>query len=336
MKRYHFTETEDIKRYLIEIEAAKIIFDNLKILSKTEEKIRRESLLKSSLYSARIEGNPLTWKDLKDKEQEKIKKLEVSNLLAAYRNIYLENFEQDRIKTKLIKELHKKTMRNIAPGTGKYRQEAWAIFNEAGVAIYLAPAFFEVPKLMEEYVDYINQLTFHPCINAAIAQFILEKIHPFADGNGRTGRLVSALVLRKNNYHMRGMMPFEEYTDKHRELYYYALEPSRDMTEFIEYFLKSLSATTKEIIRKLSAKQTLSEKRGIKKTENLSPRRQEIVNIIGDHPDCSFDFLRRRFEGINEKTLHYDLKKLQEKRLIRKLGNTRGAVYCTDDKIACD
>ncbi|PIX68038.1 hypothetical protein COZ41_01765, partial [Candidatus Shapirobacteria bacterium CG_4_10_14_3_um_filter_35_13] len=61
--------------------------------------------------------------------------------------------------------------------------------------------------------------------------------------------------------------------------------------------------------------------------KSLPFRRQEILNIISDHPNCSFDFLQRRFANVNPKTLHYDIKKLQNINLIQKVGATRGTLY---------
>lgn len=61
--------------------------------------------------------------------------------------------------------------------------------------------------------------------------------------------------------------------------------------------------------------------------EHQPLRRQEILNIIADHPNCSFDFLQRRFSSVNSKTLHYDIKKLIDLNLISKIGATRGALY---------
>lgn len=61
--------------------------------------------------------------------------------------------------------------------------------------------------------------------------------------------------------------------------------------------------------------------------EHQPLRRQEILNIITDHPNCSFDFLQRRFANVNGKTLHYDIKKLIDLSLITKVGATRGALY---------
>lgn len=59
----------------------------------------------------------------------------------------------------------------------------------------------------------------------------------------------------------------------------------------------------------------------------LLPRRAEILLMIRDHKLVSFDFIRRRFMGLNERTLRYDLKKLADAGFIRKRGITRGVHY---------
>ena len=296
----------------------KINFENLKSIPELEEKIRRESRTKSALYSARIEGNPLHPSQIIDTDSDDTYQVEVKNLHKAYNFIY-QSDNNKPISLELVKELHLKTMVNLSPMAGKFRQEPWAIFDQNGNAIHLAPPYFKVPDLMQEFVNYINNLSDHPAIISAISQFIFEKIHPFADGNGRAGRLISAYILKQNNYHLRGLIHFEEYTDNHRQDYYYALEPSSDMTEFIEYFLKSLVSTGKLILKQLQNPATAG--------KSLPFRRQEILNIITDHPNCSFDFLQRRFANVNPKTLHYDIKKLIDLSLVTKIGATRGALY---------
>lgn len=60
---------------------------------------------------------------------------------------------------------------------------------------------------------------------------------------------------------------------------------------------------------------------------SLVPRRQEMFNIIADHPYLSFDSLARRFPRIPRRTLAYDLFMLLQAKLVRKHGVTRGACY---------
>jgi len=324
MLRYKFKETQEIRKLLIELGALKVFFSQVKVLPHIEENLRRESLLKSALFSARVEGNPLSLEKMKfasrTKKPADLKKLEIFNLLRAYRYIYGSRVPK-KLNLGLIRKMHQMVMKSISAQAGKWRIEPWAIFNQAGVVIYFAPAPFRLPKLMEEFIQLNKNLKYEVPIRAAILQFLFEKIHPFADGNGRTGRLISAYIMNNGDYAFRGLVSIEEIIDKNRENYYQALEPSGDTTFLVEFFLKSLVEQAKLVLNKLSGKtEELPE-------DFLLPRRREILEIIRDHPYCSFDFISRRFLAVNCKTLHYDLGQLQKKGFIIKAGKTRGARY---------
>jgi Fic family protein len=155
MFRYKLTKNDTIEKSLLEIEALKIIFDSQKILPHIEENFRRESLLKSALYSARVEGNPSKINDLDN--QEDLHKLEINNLVRAYKFIYSSKSPK-KLSILVIKKLHKIVMKNISNQAGLFRIEPWAIYNQAGIAIFLAPAHFRVPELMSELVDNIQKL----------------------------------------------------------------------------------------------------------------------------------------------------------------------------------
>lgn len=195
------------------------------------------------------------------------------------------------------------------------------MFNQAGIAIHIAPGHVQLPKMMGEYTTFVNRLSESIPIKAATAQFIFEKIHPLPDGNGRVGRLISAFVLYNGGYGFRGQIPLEEYIERHREEYYEALEPSKNMTQFVEFFLTALVKQGKEIMKKLNA---MSDEQA---SANLMPRREEVYRIIKDHPNCSFDFIRRRFMAVSASTLHRDIAHLVVRGFVRKRGATSGAVY---------
>ena len=319
MIRYKLEKTDLINKSLLEIEALKIIFDSQKLLPHIEENFRRESLLKSALYSARVEGNPSKIDDLDN--QEELHKLEIFNLVRAYKFIY-SNKSPKNISVLLAKKLHKIVMKNISHQAGSFRTEPWAIYNQAGIAIFLAPAHFNVPELMSDLVDDIQSLKENEFIKSAIFQFLFEKIHPFPDGNGRVGRLISSFLLNTSGYGFRGLIPIEEIVDNERERYYEVLEPSSDVTGFVEFYLESFIKQAKNILEKIN-----NYGNSFSKIDLLPLRRKEIINIIKDHPYCTFDFLARRFSKINQKTLHYDLKKLVNEGYVNKIGKTRGVVY---------
>ncbi len=321
---YRYKISNKTRDLLLELKALKIVFDKLPVLPHIEERLRRESLLRSSLFSARIEGNPLTIQQVAllspSEQRASLKKLEVFNLLRAYKYVYFGKTPQ-KVSLKLVKKLHQLVMNKIRSGTGKLRQEPWAIFNQAGVAIYVAPPPFKLPELMRDFIDSIGSPSEETPIKAGCAQFVFEKIHPFADGNGRVGRLLSAYILKTGGFDFRGLVSFEEYVDKHREHYYQALEPSFDASEFIEFFLESLVAQANMFLESLKHQsQEFPE-------DVLLPRRREILEIIRGHPFCSFDFISRRFLAVNPKTLHYDLQQLQKSGFIQRVGQTRGSTY---------
>lgn len=85
--------------------------------------------------------------------------------------------------------------------------------------------------------------------------------------------------------------------------------------------LKAISETSKK------AKELVMSKISYTESDLLLPRRLEILNLINDHQLVTFDFIRRRFTKINDRTLRYDLKFLQDKNFITKLGNTNGVHY---------
>ncbi len=307
--KYQWQISSEINQLLIKLEAQKISLDNIKQLPHIELAIRARSILRSAVYSARIEGFP---------DEESYPKKESQNLLVAYNHIHSTSLKV--LSLAEIKSLHKQVMFNLSNSAGTYRSEPWAIFDKAGNAVYLAPMHFDVPKLMDEYMVDIVGLKDHPAVVAGVAQFIFEKIHPFADGNGRVGRLISAYILTQKGYGLRGLIPFEKYIESHREQYYVALESSREISEFIKFFLEALTSEITEIIGALSIREE-------KREDLLLPRRREIFNIISDHPLCGFDLIRRRFLVVNEKTLKYDISQLLKKGFIEKIGATKGVLY---------
>ena len=151
---------------------------------------------------------------------------------------------------------------------------------------------------------------------------MFEKIHPFLDGNGRVGRLVLQKILVHGGYGMKGLLAIEEYLDNHRSAYYHALEePEKELSDYLIFMLEAIAETAEK------AKELVLQKQKAEVTDYLLPRRAEILNIIQEQRLVNFDQIRRRFMRVNERTLRYDLKQLQNSGLIRKLGNTKGVYY---------
>jgi Fic family protein len=315
--------TAEISRLLASIEASKEVIEEIVIPVEIENNIRRKSTLSSSLFSARIEGNTLTLEDMPAAPSKVQKKAEVYNLLKAI-NWLKEKNKKDVTVTDIL-SYHKIAMEGLveSENLGKFRKNPEAIFNSAGIAVFMAPPASRILPLITRLIKFANgnRETSVP-IRACLAHYTFERIHPFLDGSGRVGRLLLQKILLQGGYGMKGLLPLEEYLDNHRTIYYHALEsPERDVTDYLEFMLTAIAETAK------NARELISEKQKADVTDFLLPRRAEIYNIIKDHRMVNFDSLRRRFMAVNERTLRYDLKQLQDRGLIKKLGTTKGVYY---------
>lgn len=314
--------TPDILELIAKIEANRIFFSSVPIPPQIKEKIQRISLLKSSLYSARIEGNPLTIENVETSD-EKEKKLEVFNILSAIRFIEKETDKKDQVSKKDILNLHRLVMKDLDPAAGYFRTEMGAIFNQAGVAVYMSPPPNQIPPLLDNLLAYINSDTEKfPIITAFISHLVFEKIHPFIDGNGRVGRLLILDIFFRKNWRFNLNVVLEEALDNHKEDYYYYLDIGlKKPQEYLLFMLDAFWRQSEKIKSQITGESDKKEK------EFLPPRQEEIYNIIADHKMVSFDTIKRRFLKVPSRTLRYDLKKLQEKELVAKVGSTKGTFY---------
>lgn len=314
--------TSKISRLLSSIEASKEVVDSFNIPSEVEQNIRRKSTLQSSLFSARIEGNPLLEDDVMRLPSKDLKKVEVNNILRGLNWINQRSARDLTIKDILI--LHEYAMKGIElEGLGKFRNSHEGIFSAAGTVIYHAPPPRLINSLIERLLRFINsdKEQFVP-IRAMLVHYTFEKIHPFTDGSGRVGRLLLTAVLAKGGYGFKGILPYEEKIDRKREVYYRLLEePERDVTDYLEFMLELLDEAAEE------TKKTILSKQKLESHEFLLPRRAEILQIISDQKLINFDSIQRRFRSINPRTLRYDIKKLIDGGFVRKLGTTRGVYY---------
>ena len=319
-----FKITPEILKLLSKIDSLRMFFQSVPIKPELKNKIERVSLLKSSLYSARIEGNPLTWEAVSNPQKisNHQKKLEVFNILDAVKFLDTNILTGGKLEKNLVLKLHSIVMRNLSNEAGHLRREPGAIFNQAGVAVYITPLPEKINELIGQLLDYTDQQTDYPVVQAVLSHLIFEKIHPFLDGNGRVGRLFIWTVLKSNSYDFPIAIPIEEYIDQNREQYYFHLDQGmKEPEEYIKFMLEAFASAAGKIKDELIFE--------IEKKEEviLPPRQEEILAIIKDHIDVTFDFIKRRFYKVPARTLRYDLKKLAEKGIIIKVGKTRGSFY---------
>ena len=189
----------------------------------------------------------------------------------------------------LIRELHKVTVKGVRgeqADPGNYRRiQNYVVNSITREIIYTPPLPLDVPRLMREFTEWINLTEdFSPILTAGIAQFQFVHIHPFLDGNGRTARLLSTLILYKTGYDFKRLFTISEYYDNNRPAYYKAIQSVRennmDMTDWLEYFVKGLRSQMKGIRHK--GKQLIKQDVTLQKIKKigLNKRQEKAIKSL--------------------------------------------------------
>lgn len=176
--------------------------------------------------------------------------------------------------------------------------------------IHYAPPAERVPQLMKELFEWLNNTEEHPLIKSCIFHYEFEFIHPFSDGNGRTGRLWQTLIL-SNWRPVFKNLPIENIVYKYRKEYYRAIAISGGedgCTPFIEFILGVIDETLA--------------------LENNAPRstRDKIIEQIHNNPKITRNELASIL-GITSDGVKYHLQKMTAEGVIVRHGSARSGYW---------
>ena len=299
------------------------------IAPKWEVKFRQDALLESTHASTSIEGNSLSLKQvsqvLLDRKSIGIKR-EQKEVQNYYRSLTeldkLANL--DTITSKNILTIHKQIMTGVMlnDSPGKWRQGAVVIGNPRTRAItYVAPAFTQVPQLIQELLDWYNTGNdyLHPVIKAAIMHYRFVWIHPFMDGNGRTARTMATLTLLREKFDQKRFIILDDYYNANRSLYYVniqATNKSQDLTEWLEYFCEGILLSLQAVNNRI---QNLQE-------SSLSNTQQQILETIRKKSRIKSADIQALL-GISKQAVVKKLNSMINQRLIIRRGKGKATYY---------
>ncbi|GLC82314.1 Fic family protein [Lacrimispora brassicae] len=205
------------------------------------KRLREEFLVEYTYNSNAIEGNTLTLQETAMVlEGITIDKKPLKDHLEAVGHrdafIYIQDLVKDKIPFSeyIIKQIHTLVLMDRPEDRGVYRRIPVLIMG----AFHVPQEPVMVPELMENLIKELSNKKLHPIENAALFHLKFEGIHPFVDGNGRTGRLLLNLFLMQNSYPPINV----KFTDRKR--YYEAFDSyyrdgsSYAMTEMIANYLE--------------------------------------------------------------------------------------------------
>lgn len=143
---------------------------------------------------------------------------------------------------------HKLMMNGLVPENGKFRSGGVGVF-DGDVLIHMAPPAEFVPQHINNLFEWYSASELHPLIKSAVFHYEFEFIHPFADGNGRMGRMWHSLLLGKWK-ELFFWLPIEELIQSRQKEYYDALEVAdalADSADFVELMLEIIRDSLKEV-----------------------------------------------------------------------------------------
>ncbi|MEM7714370.1 MAG: Fic family protein [Cyanobacteria bacterium P01_A01_bin.68] len=225
---------------------------------------------KEAVLSSQIEGTQASLIDVLEFESNAFEPdnlqdvAEVVNYIAAV-NHGLERLSSLPVSLRLIREIHEKLMQGVRGSErdpGEFRQtQNWigsGGFTLAN-ATYVPPPPHEMNQALDNLEKFLHDPTPIPAlIKVGLAHAQFETIHPFLDGNGRTGRLLITFLLCEKNILQRPLLYISHYFKRYRSEYYDRLQAVRDMgnwESWLKFFLKGVyevaqeaSATARQIV----------------------------------------------------------------------------------------
>ena len=144
-------------------------------------------------------------------------------------------------------------MRGLVPDAGEYRSIPVGVVNQNNEVIHLGTLPRYVPESMDGLFEWLRASKLHPLIKSCVFHYEFEQIHPFADGNGRMGRLWHTLILSKWNP-LFAWLPVESMIYKNQPDYYKVLnacENADNSTEFIFFMLTVIKKTICEAMEQV-------------------------------------------------------------------------------------
>ena len=214
-------------------------------------RLRRENQIRSIHSSLAIENNSLSLKQVTDIINGR-RVLGPPNEIHEVKNAYeayklLLTFDPFRIED--ILRAHKILMTDLTKEAGFFRSGGVGIF--AGKhPVHMAPPARIVPKLMNDLFHWVKTTDAHPLIKSCVFHYEFEFIHPFADGNGRMGRMWQTLLLSRWKP-LFAWLPVETLIRERQQEYYDVLaaaDRAADSTVFVEFMLRAFRDSLKEFL----------------------------------------------------------------------------------------
>lgn len=290
-------------------------------------RLRKANRIRTIHSSLAIEGNTLSEEEVRDIIDGKnvvapLREIqEVKNAIKTY-----ELFPQlDAFKEKDLLKAHAQMMEAIANDAGRYRHQGVGVFSENGL-VHMAPPANIVPKLMGDLFDWLKHSKDHLLIRSCVFHYEFEFIHPFSDGNGRTGRLWQSLILSKL-HPLFEHLPIENMVYSNQQAYYDAISESTRVANsgvFIDFMLNEILQTLKDHQGK-----ELSEVAD-KVTDKVTDKKDLILSMLSKDGTLTIPQLSDKLH-MSESGVKKIMASLKSANLIKREGSNKSGIWVVID-----
>ena len=323
---------------LSEIAEIKSLVARSLLLPQREIFLRRAAVIKMAHTSTSIEGNVL--KEYQVAQVVEGKKIsaseeqvrEVKNYLNALRFVDKLSELGSRFTVKDVLNLHKLVVDGLVDKekVGTFRKGPVYIVNilpnKKEEIAYTPPKASQVPELIENLIDWlVKENEIHPIIRAGLFHYQFETIHPFTDGNGRTGRLLTLLHLYQSGWDFKKILVLEDYYNRNRKAYYEALQTGKsyqarqevDLSNWLTYYVEGFldeARKVKDQVLSLSVVGDLHAERNV-----LDQNELKIVDFTITMGEITSSDVVDILE-VPKRTAQAKLKRLEDIKVLKKKG----------------
>lgn len=314
-----FTITEEILQLVADISEC---IGRMEILAENampEPMLRKANRIKTIHSSLAIEQNSLTLQQVTDIINGKHvigapnEIQEVKNAIDAYKLM----LQLDAFSEKDLLKAHAAMMRDLVDKAGYYRREGGGVFDGNGRCIHMAPPAERVPLLMADLFEWARTASVHPLVVSCVFHYEFEFIHPFVDGNGRTGRFWQTMLLSRWKP-IFTWLPVETIVRQNQQGYYDAIAQSDSQaqsTPFITFMLNCILQAVKEheVTNKVADKVT-------NKSEI------QILRMLAKNGRLTIDELGKK-AGLSQSGVKKILSSLKKLGLIERVGSNKAGYW---------
>lgn len=251
-------------------------------------------IMKEATQSTKIEGTQTKMEEaLMPEEEVPLDKrddwAEVHNYIHAM-NEAVQSLNDLPFSSRLIRQVHKTLMEGVRGENktpGEYRRsQNWIGGSTISDAIFVPPVHTEIPELITDIESFVHNESINvpDLIKIAIIHYQFETIHPFLDGNGRTGRLLITLYLVSKGLLKRPILYLSDYLERHRNTYYQTIMKARtenDLASWIKFFLTGVIKTAENGVNTFSEILAV-EKQNETIAQSLGARSANVLKVLNE------------------------------------------------------